>query len=451
MENCNSDANLFCYVCGKFVAARLRQKFTNSFEEGYRLYFGREIIKNVRWAPNKCCPTCYRGLLYWLSGKRQSLPFGVPMIWSEPEEHDAQQCYFCLYKVFGHSMKTREKVVLRSQPHAITPQAHSEDIPVPPLPDSQSEYSSNVESELSEFNANLEEVDCSEFVPSCYESVDHPELLTQQRFNDLVRDFRISIYDSEVLASRFKEWNLLQPDVRITVQRNRYEKFKEFFTEELMNYAFCDDVNNLMKALDIKYVAIDWRLFIDSSATSLKAVLLHNGNIINSIPIAYCTQTKENYDTMETLLRDINYEEHQWNLCCDLKVVALLQGLQLGHTKFSCFLCEWDNRAKINQYERKEWPPRNEPSTSRGKNFVADRLVPKEKIFLPPLHIKLGIVKNFIKAMEKTGEGFQYLRRVFPNLTPAKMNEGKILRIDKKKSNYYTAVFCFVFFFIYLF
>jgi hypothetical protein len=48
----------------------------------------------------------------------------------------------------------------------------------------------------------------------------------------------------------------------------------------------------------------------------------------------------------------------------------------------------------------------------------------KTKIFLPPLHIKLGLTKNFVKAMDKEGEGFAYLRQKFPPVSDAKIKEG---------------------------
>jgi len=50
----------------------------------------------------------------------------------------------------------------------------------------------------------------------------------------------------------------------------------------------------------------------------------------------------------------------------------------------------------------------------------------RRKIFSPPppLHIKLGIMKNFVKGMDKTGRGFEYLRNEFPNVSDAKIKEG---------------------------
>ncbi|GBL85478.1 hypothetical protein AVEN_34649-1 [Araneus ventricosus] len=51
-------------------------------------------------------------------------------------------------------------------------------------------------------------------------------------------------------------------------------------------------------------------------------------------------------------------------------------------------------------------------------------LVPKENIYLPPLYIKLGLIKQFVKAMDKTGDGFNFLKTKFPRLSEAKIEEG---------------------------
>ena len=46
----------------------------------------------------------------------------------------------------------------------------------------------------------------------------------------------------------------------------------------------CNDIDDLMAALRITHDPDEWRLFIDSSKTGLKAVLLHNGNVYSSWP-----------------------------------------------------------------------------------------------------------------------------------------------------------------------
>src|SRR5277367_5893311 len=61
-----------------------------------------------------------------------------------------------------------------------------------------------------------------------------------------------------------------------------------------------------------------------------------------------------------------------------------------------------------------------------GKSSVQSKpLVDFNKIFLRPLHIKLGLMKNLIKAMGKANfRGFQYLADKFPRVSPAKLKEG---------------------------
>lgn len=46
----------------------------------------------------------------------------------------------------------------------------------------------------------------------------------------------------------------------------------------------------------------------------------------------YVANMKETYEIMKFLLQnEIQYEEHKWNICGDLKDVAVLFGIQLGH------------------------------------------------------------------------------------------------------------------------
>ena len=107
----------------------------------------------------------------------------------------------------------------------------------------------------------------------------------------------------------------------------------------------CTDIDGLMQTLNINHNLLDWRLFIDSSALSLKAVLLHNGNTLSSIPVGHSVHNKESYENMKVLMKAIDYDKFKWKTCGDLKVIALLLGLQNGFTKYCCFTFEWDSRA----------------------------------------------------------------------------------------------------------
>jgi hypothetical protein len=100
----------------------------------------------------------------------------------------------------------------------------------------------------------------------------------------------------------------------------------------------------------------EWRLFIDFPKVSLKAVLLHSGIVLPSIPVAHAFGIKESDDSRKQLPQYIKYDTYKWNICVDLKVTALLLGLQLGYTKFPCFLCEWDSRDKAYHNVKRMWP-----------------------------------------------------------------------------------------------
>ncbi|GBN71750.1 hypothetical protein AVEN_92763-1 [Araneus ventricosus] len=147
-----------------------------------------------------------------------------------------------------------------------------------------------------------------------------------------------------------------------------------------------------------EYSPDDWRLFIESSKRSLKCVLLYSGNKYGSMPIAHSTKMKEEYNTIALVLEKTKYHEHQWVICVYLKMVNFLLGQQSGHTKYPCFLFLWNSRDKIHHWVRKEWPKRE----NMEKYVINNPLVGREKIIFPPLHIKLGLMKQFVKALDKS-------------------------------------------------
>jgi len=114
-----------------------------------------------------------------------------------------------------------------------------------------------------------------------------------------------------------------------------------------------------------------------------------------------------------------NYEQHpvrsklqevQGDVCGDFKVIAVLLGLQAGYIKYYCFLCEWDSHTRGTHYSRKHWPHR-QSSTPGIKNVIHKPLINPSKVFPPPLHIKLGLMKTFVKKaawqfFEKVSNGF---------------------------------------------
>ncbi|GBL75908.1 hypothetical protein AVEN_234247-1 [Araneus ventricosus] len=132
---------------------------------------------------------------------------------------------------------------------------------------------------------------------------------------------------------------------------------------------------------------------------------------------------KETYETLKHMFSSIEYSKHSWHICADLKVIAFLVGLQAGYTKFCCFLCQWNSRERKKTLHKEGVVQAKVPHTG-VKNVENEPLVASEKILLLPLHIKLGLMKNFVKAMDCGGSGFQYLRLKFPKMSEAKIKEG---------------------------
>jgi hypothetical protein len=103
----------------------------------------------------------------------------------------------------------------------------------------------------------------------------------------------------------------------------------------------------------------------------------------------------------------INYDKFKWQSCGDQKVAALLRGLQQGFIKYCCFISKWDSRARSLHYSRKYWPARKslEPGIMNLEN---QPLVEPNKILLPTMHLKLGVMKNFVKTMNQEEDAFTY-------------------------------------------
>jgi len=71
----------------------------------------------------------------------------------------------------------------------------------------------------------------------------------------------------------------------------------------------CNDIDGLMQTVNINRNPLGWRLFTDSSTLSLKAVPLHSGNTLPSIPVGHSMHNKESYENMNILMDAINYDK----------------------------------------------------------------------------------------------------------------------------------------------
>jgi len=91
----------------------------------------------------------------------------------------------------------------------------------------------------------------------------------------------------------------------IAVYRKRHEGLVHFFKME-RGLVACTDIDGLKQTLNINHNPLHWRLLIDLSKLSLKAVLLHNGNTLPSVPVGHSVHNKESYENMKILFDAIN-------------------------------------------------------------------------------------------------------------------------------------------------
>jgi hypothetical protein len=81
-----------------------------------------------------------------------------------------------------------------------------------------------------------------------------------------------------------------------------------------------------MQKFGVEYKVNEWRLSIDSSRRSLKAVLLYNGNNCASLTVGHSINLTESYENLVLVLTNIGYTAHDWIICVDLKELCLLLG-----------------------------------------------------------------------------------------------------------------------------
>ena len=103
-------------------------------------------------------------------------------------------------------------------------------------------------------------------------------------------------------------------------------------------------------------------------------------------------------------------------------MLGFLLGLQGGYTKYSCFLCMWNGRADGENYEKIHWPKQQE-LTPGMYNVIKEPLGNMENVLLPPLHIKLGLVKQFTKALD------------FESFSRNPYNVYQAIRVQNKRRN----------------
>ncbi|KAJ8677719.1 hypothetical protein QAD02_013506 [Eretmocerus hayati] len=203
---CRTDRSRFCYVCGALTFKQNIRNMTDSFISLYHAYFKRDVRDlNETYVPNCVCKSCYSTLQLWSDGKRKSMPFGTPMIWSKPTDH-SKDCYFCLCPTEGFNRKNRKKIEYPDSTSSRRPQPHSPDVPVPPAPWNRQEVS------CEDRDSGNDTMDVFDIPPDFSEDTSaNLRLFDQPNLNDTVRDLGLTKEKSQLFGSRLQEMGLLSP------------------------------------------------------------------------------------------------------------------------------------------------------------------------------------------------------------------------------------------------
>jgi len=415
-RSCKEDPNNFCYVCGKHIkhnAEKRKIDLCSGYSKSYELYFGMKICDQEKsWAPHFICGTCRRSLQQWMEGKLDRMQFAIPRIWREPSNH-TNDCYFCMVDLpSGGRHSLYKKIEYPNIPSSMAPVPHSEEYPIPEP------------RQCSDQDVQEEESSYSEDEPATWQEKNElvQESFSQEELSDLIRDLELNKSKSELLASRLAEKNLLSSECRLSMYRDRHSQFSQYYKTE-RGLCFCHNINGIFSELNIIYNPSEWVLFLDASTYSLKAILMHDDALYPSVPVGHGIGLKESYDNIRHLLQMIKYDTHQFYVCGDFKMIAFLIGLQQGYTKYSCFLCLWDSRDKSNHYKKTNWEPRTTHICGHH-NQIQRPLVSPQKILMPTLHLKLGLMKKFVQSLDNSGPAMEYLKTLFPRLSNEKIHNG---------------------------
>ena len=137
-RKCKTSPDCFCYVCGFYVGKKHTSHKIGKggkYWTAYKLYFGMDIgDQDKPWAPHTTWGSCRSSLEGRLRGSRKCMPFVIPRIWREPQNH-TDDCYFCMVNILKYrKVKGRKALTYSNIPSSIAPVSHNESLPVPSPP-----------------------------------------------------------------------------------------------------------------------------------------------------------------------------------------------------------------------------------------------------------------------------------------------------------------------------
>lgn len=110
---------------------------------------------------------------------------------------------------------------------------------------------------------------------------------------------------------------------------------------------------------------------------------------------------------------------HQWIICVQNGLFAARSATRIYHVSLYCLCVEQISSKTLGAVVKlaaKSW--------TGDTNLLNQTLVERKTFIFPTLYIKLGIMKDFVKALSIQGDFFKYIISVFPNLSYVKIKAG---------------------------
>ena len=183
------------------------------------------------------------------------------------------------------------------------PVAHCEEVPVPEFTEVPDIHEKTLSEVSTTDDKEGEGIDL-EFHPTDA-LLGKSILFNQLELNDLGRDLYLPKQYAELLASRLNEKTLLTQGTWLLTTIEGKLHFGSILSATA-NLCIAKISNDFF----LGWVSCNWRLFIDSSKLSLKCILLHNGNVYGSIPIAHSVGLKENHCSVKLVFDSLMQESY---------------------------------------------------------------------------------------------------------------------------------------------
>lgn len=455
----------FCQTCTQYTPLSKSKPITESVILSFNSKFkhlGYELLQNVNYAPQQVCQKCIT------SFRRKSTSLIRPAVWLEGN-HEKDDCFCCLTKTKGFRMLTRSQIEYPLVKNLIPPVFSTDSLSKSYCKDRQTgnissgssvteeENSLSDDSEYTDdeqdrnFNSDKDDsvenglMALSELSVTDGNSSKDPDFVSSQRKSVTARpinqlDFDLLFASINILSTKtegnvvtfLKKRGLCETQVTAKYFTSAADRFMSYFSPgelknsegQLLRYSYCNDVEALMGEMQISELnqnPAKWRLSVDGTTESLKIVLLHNGNKLAPIPLAYSREMKECYENFKHLFEIINYNHFKWQICADFKAINILVGMCGGNPSKPCFCCTFERNVKgapevlysgeLNPtfIRRKSYkqPEKQNPTTAdvrANDNIKYDAIVDisedPNRVILPVLHIKFGL--------------FTVLHKVFP-------------------------------------